>query len=458
MNRQCISFASTLTERRHNAAGPSAAFLLEKSAGPRRFPSVTDATNEIADSPVWARADAFAPAPQGWGWLDVKRRQHPSESFEALAKAVRDDRQSTILLVWTPEQARMCLPEEVDGLDAAMAVARERWTQDDLSAATTRLRWFSILLAGFATQAFFQAMTQLAKAAAHFGQVLEWRQRVMLAGRAVLGSMPLGLAMLLFVMFGFIPWYQARKRRAELASWNPAGTAARVPALRFETWLELQRAPTTMVLLSLMGLVGLAQLLPGDSIAAAGLVKSDYLRGEWWRLFTAPFLHGNIVHFLMNMAALAYLGKRLEVFARWPHLALVFVFAAVVGGDASAMWVKANSVGASGGLMGWLGFLIVFETLHGKLAPRSARRRLIAGVLLTAGIGLLGYRFIDNAAHLGGLLAGMTYAAIVFPKSASPKRPGSTFTDLLAGSAALAVLVAAAGLAIWHIAGAGAVH
>ena len=86
------------------------------------------------------------------------------------------------------------------------------------------------------------------------------------------------------------------------------------------------------------------------------------------------------------------------------------------------------------------------------------RRRLIAGVLLTAGIGLLGYRFIDNAAHLGGLLAGMTYAAIVFPKSASPRRPGSTLTDLLAGSAALTVLVAAAGLAIWHIAGTGAAH
>ena len=105
--------------------------------------------------------------------------------------------------------------------------------------------------------------------------------------------------------------------------------------------------------------------------------------------------------------------------------------------------------------MGWLGFLIVFETLHGKLAPRPARRRLIAGVLLTAGIGLLGYRFIDNAAHLGGLLAGMAYAAIVFPKSASPNRPGATLTDHFAGAAALAVLVAAAALAIWHIAGAG---
>ena len=384
--------------------------------------------------------------------MDVKRRLHPCESLEALATEVRDDRQSAILLVWTPERLRLCLPEEVAGLAEAMAVARERWTRDDLAAASSRVRWFGVLLAGFTVHAFYTAMGQLATAAARAGQVLEMPHRTMLAARAVFGSTTLGLALLLFVVFGFIPWYQARKRRAELGSWNTTGTAARVPALRFETWLELQSAPTTRFLLALMSLVFVAQWLPGDSVAAAGLVKPDYLRGEWWRLFTAPFLHGNIVHFLMNMAALAYLGKRLEVFARWPHLVLVFLFAAVVGGEASVTYLSATSVGASGGLMGWLGFLIVFETLHGKLAPRSARRRLMAGVLLTAFIGLLGYRFIDNAAHLGGLLAGMAYAAIVFPKSASPRRPDSTLTDRLVGTVALAVLVAAAGFAIWRIA------
>jgi membrane associated rhomboid family serine protease len=146
-----------------------------------------------------------------------------------------------------------------------------------------------------------------------------------------------------------------------------------------------------------------------------------------------------------------YLGKRLEVLARWPHLPLVFLFAATVGGEASVRFVAATSVGASGGLMGWLGFLIVFESLHGKLIPRSARRRLVAGVVLTALIGLLGYRFIDNAAHAGGLLAGMAYAAIVFPKSSSPNRPGTTLTDRLAGSAALGVLAAAAAYAVLRI-------
>jgi membrane associated rhomboid family serine protease len=101
--------------------------------------------------------------------------------------------------------------------------------------------------------------------------------------------------------------------------------------------------------------------------------------------------------------------------------------------------------------MGWLGFLIVFETLHRRLVPRSARRRLVAGVILTGLIGLLGYRFIDNAAHLGGLLAGIAYALIVFPRSVSAARPGTTLPDRVAGSAALLVLIAAAAWAIRQI-------
>ena len=69
---------------------------------------------------------------------------------------------------------------------------------------------------------------------------------------------------------------------------------------------------------------------------------------------------------------------------------------------------------------------------------------LLVGVALTALIGLFGYRYIDNAAHAGGLIAGMLYAAIVFPASSSPSRPRSTITDRIAGGVAAAVLIASA--------------
>jgi membrane associated rhomboid family serine protease len=108
-------------------------------------------------------------------------------------------------------------------------------------------------------------------------------------------------------------------------------------------------------------------------------------------------------------------------------------------------------VGSSGGLMGYLGFLLVFESLHARLVPLSARRRLLAGLAITVLIGLLGYRFIDNAAHAGGLLAGMLYALVVFPRSTSFNRPEVMMRDRVAGGMAALALIGSAGMAVFHI-------
>ncbi len=399
--------------------------------------------------------------------MDRKGFSHPCSSLESLTSAIRDDRDGSVTLVWAPGHARMILPEELEGMSEALRSARERWTREDVDDARGRLRWFSTFLVGIVTYTFFGGFLLAGRLAAQSGTDVDFLQRLKFATASTLGSTQCGLVLLMFVIFAFIPWYQARKRKKEVAHWSETGLAEMTPTIRFETWLERQKAPVTKILFGVITLVALAQIggrvkteglgslmslfQVWGGITTAGLVKENYLQGEWWRLFTAPMLHGNLLHFLMNMAALAYLGKRLEVFARWPHLPLVFLFAACVGGEASARFIAAPSVGASGGLMGWLGFLLVFETLHKKLVPRRARRRLTAGVAMTAVIGLIGYRFIDNAAHAGGLLAGMLYAAIVFPASSSPARPQSNLTDRIAGVAAMSVLVVTALFAAWHI-------
>jgi membrane associated rhomboid family serine protease len=345
----------------------------------------------------------------------------------------------------------MVLPEEVPALHGAIATSRKSWVSGDLDYYTSRLRrgliFFAIVFAWV-----FYGNFRYVSGSTSFGPVDSMGRAL----RATLNHGFIEIGFLLLVMFVLIPWYQARKRYNEQGRFTtPEGLADAVPAMRFETWLERQKAPFTVIFLGLVALVGVAQLLsdgPQSSIKAAGLVKDAYRAGEWWRLLTAPFMHGHPIHFMMNAAALLYLGKRMEVFARWPHLPMVFLFSAVVGGQASAHFLRnADSVGASGGLMGWLGFLLVFETLHSRLVPRSARRRLAAAVFLTALIGLIGHRFIDNAAHAGGLVAGMLYAAIVFPKSSSVYRPQTTLTDRISGSLALAACTASAGIAIWKI-------
>lgn len=405
---------------------------------------MTQAAHKNRETPIWARDDAFPPAPAGWGWADAKRNNHPCESAEALITAIRDDLKADVTLAWTPAHRYMILPEEVVGSTEAVLAARKRRANDDYLDSQEKLRWYGGLLAVLTAYMLFRGWSTAPGIAVPV-------ERFGFAFRTMLSSMSIGIALLMFLILAFIPWYQSRKRVRELKVWSLGDIAALIPPLRFETWLDHQKAPATWLFLGLLGLVGAAQLMPGDSISAAGLVKERYFNGEWWRLFTAPLLHGNIVHFLMNAAALAYLGKRLEVFAGWPHLALVFLFSASIGGEASARFVLSTSVGASGGLMGWLGFLLVFESLHCNLVPRSSRRRLLAGVLLTGLIGLIGYRFVDNAAHIGGLAAGMLYATIVFPKSSSAIRPQPTLTDRIAGIAALVVLILAVFLTVWKI-------
>lgn len=419
--------------------------------------------------PVWARREAFPVAPDGWGWLGLKRKPHPCATEQELLKAIREDLDGSMLLVWSPAHRHMILPEELEHASEALMEARKRRASNAMLDSQDRMRWFGLLLGGVLAYMLYQGWSY-APVGASGGQ------RIGFALGAVLQSTSLGIAALMFLILAFIPWYQARKRLGEIAQWQAAQEAQAIPALRFETWLDLQRAPVTKALLALVAVVFLTQIIAaesaanlgifkrifiaatggslGDSIEKAGLVKPLLAQpGEWWRLLTAPLLHGNMLHFVMNAAALVYLGRRVEVFAGWPHVPGVFLISAYAGGLLSAKLSAATSVGASGGLMGWLGFLLVFESLHSRLVPQSARRRLLAGVVLTAVIGIIGFKFIDNAAHAGGLIVGMLYAAIVFPKSTSAARPRATTADLLVGTVALAILAASGVWAIQAIVG-----
>jgi membrane associated rhomboid family serine protease len=380
-----------------------------------------------AELPVWERDDAFPEAGPGWGWVDRRGRKVPCSGFDELSEAIVNDAGARVDLVWTPAAKGYVLPEEVAELFPAMREARIRWAQWDIREGKRQMLMFAAVLAGLALY--------------H----LVMRERMLSSGT-------LGLALILFLILGFVPWYRGRKRLERASRWAAEQMVDDGRVLRFETWLSIQKAPATRLLLGLLALAGLVQAYVeirdprtfGVTVTTAGLTKFGGHATEWWRLFTAPFLHGHWVHWLMNASALAYLGKRVEVFARWPHLALAFLISAWIGGEASAKFTTNPSIGASGGLMGLLGFLLVFESLHRRLVPESARKRLIAGVVLTAVLGIVFSHFIDNAAHAGGLVAGMIYAALVFPKSASPHRPRTTMVDLLLGGGAIGLLVCSA--------------
>ena len=126
----------------------------------------------------------------------------------------------------------------------------------------------------------------------------------------------------------------------------------------------------------------------------------------------------------------------------------------LAGGVASAHGLPEQaSVGASGGIMGLLGFLLIFEYLHGKLVPKRATRRICAALAFTFIVGFVGYNFIDNWAHGGGLICGMLYAAIVFPKSSSPHRPRATRMDQIFGGVSGLLVITSAVFAVLRMRG-----
>lgn len=415
--------------------------------------------NEELELPVWARDEAFPAAGEGYGWVDRNGGRHGSTSCEELSKTIREDRDSAVILVWTPDSPHCRIPEEIGAFAESIREVRICWAIDDLASAIHRLK---VLGGGFAALVGWMAWTMwrlFPEFERSNGVSLLFREKIASVAKGLASSTTVGMALLGILVFAFIPWYQAQKRLREIGKSGGRPDSA-IPLIRFETWLDFQKAPVTWSVLGVISLVFIAQVFHDKSIISfhqsvqeAGLVKGVYRGGDYLRLLTAPMLHGGIIHFVMNALALLYLGKRVEVFARWPHVAMVFLFSALVGGEASARFMDATSVGASGGLMGWLGFLLVFETLHSRLVPRSARRRLIGGVLMTGLIGLVGYRFIDNAAHFGGLLAGIAYAAIVFPRSASVMRPRTNLADRMLGIACLAAIVASGVAAVVKMAG-----
>lgn len=378
--------------------------------------------------PIWARPEAFPEAGQGWGWVDRKGNRNPCDSLDDLIDSIISDAGARVDLVWTPQSPNLVLPEELPELLPALKEARLRWAEWEISEGRKQMLIFGVFFIGLLAYSLIVRHELIA-----FG--------------------PLGLALLLFLILGFIPWYQGVKRRTRAKLAMAGELEPDLEGLRFETWLVHQKAPFTRILLGLMAAVGVIQIVgPGNlmsDVQAAGLTKANGAAADWWRLATGPFLHGHWLHFLMNASALAYLGRRVELLARWPHMVMVFVVAAWVGGEASARFLTSPTIGASGGIIGLLGFLMVFESMHQALVPESVRRRLLAGLLMTAAIGMVGYRFIDNWAHGGGLLAGMAYALIVFPKSSSAKRPDSTQGDRYAGYVALAMCAASAAGAIW---------
>jgi len=139
--------------------------------------------------------------------------------------------------------------------------------------------------------------------------------------------------------------------------------------------------------------------LHADWLSHFGLFLPDVEAGEWWRMFSCHFLHGNLLHLSFNMLVLYSLGRNLEIhIGPW-----LFLWASVLGALGTALSSMLFSphalmVGASGVIISWAGVMI-------PLATRHARKELLIWFAQIAVLSLL--PGISLAGHAGGALAGL---------------------------------------------------
>jgi rhomboid protease GluP len=142
-------------------------------------------------------------------------------------------------------------------------------------------------------------------------------------------------------------------------------------------------------------------------IVGESLVRGDF-SPQYWRLFTAMFLHANLIHILFNMYALYLFGYLIEgAFGKGRFIAIYFVtgfLASVTSYTFSSP--RSLGVGASGAIFGLLGAWVAFNYRRRQSAMAAAQ---LQGALMLVAINLiLGFTVasIDNFAHIGGLVAG----------------------------------------------------
>ena len=159
---------------------------------------------------------------------------------------------------------------------------------------------------------------------------------------------------------------------------------------------------------------------PSAIVNAGALTRSGIMAGQLYRLFTATFLHGGFEHVIVNCISFYILGVACEHAFGTKGIALLYVVSGLFGNIVSMLLTPGPSVGASGPLFGLMGaIIVVLVRSHQRIPPRDKRFGLLiaAWAVYTLVIGAL-TPFVDNGAHVGGLVAGMALG-YVLPVSGS---------------------------------------
>ena len=168
----------------------------------------------------------------------------------------------------------------------------------------------------------------------------------------------------------------------------------------------------------IFGLLFMLQTSGPPGFTEAGVMSNQAVQGgQWWRLFTAVSLHGDIAHLAANLSSgFILIGLAMGAYGRGLGWMLAYL-AGVAGNFAGFIFYPATHqvLGASGMVLGALGLLTAQSiTLfrHGISSRQLAVRSACGGLLLLVLLGLSPAQNVDVLAHVGGFGAGAMFGVL----------------------------------------------
>lgn len=210
-------------------------------------------------------------------------------------------------------------------------------------------------------------------------------------------------------------FFGLRSAIEELSAVNSTGFRTEKPLVPFVTIAITVANVLVYVILEIMG-----DTEDGFFIASHGGMYPEFItyNHQWWRLFSAMFIHFGLEHLLNNMVIFCCVGSRLERAVGHLRLLVFYLLSGLGGGLLSyIMMVQtgdyAVAVGASGAVFGTIGALLWAVIWHrGCLEGLTTRGLLLMLALsLYYGFATIG---VDNWSHIGGMVTGFIAAAIFY--------------------------------------------
>ena len=164
------------------------------------------------------------------------------------------------------------------------------------------------------------------------------------------------------------------------------------------------------------GFTGIMHFNGQELIRWGGNFEPLVVNGDYWRLLTSCFIHGDFMHIAFNMWALLNLSQLCErLFGRWQTVAIYLL----TGAGGALLSIASSpgrlSVGASGAIFGIGGAVLAGVKFGTVSIPEGHKRSIVSSLIFFVGVnfmlGMSGFNLggaaIDNMAHIGGFVSGL---------------------------------------------------